>query len=71
MTDFTETTLKESIGECCDRHGLSYNNLTPAEVSPGVWQFNAVEMDVDCSMRGYCREMRYYAKEVDGKMVLC
>jgi len=71
MTNFTQSTLIKSISECCDRHHLSYNNLSPAQVSPGVWQFSAVEMDDKCAKHGYCRQMRYYAREVDGEMVLC
>jgi len=71
MTEFTQASLAESIGRCCDKAHLSYSNLSPTQVSPGVWQFNAVEMDDKCAKHGYCRQMRYYAREVDGEMILC
>jgi hypothetical protein len=71
MTNFTQTTLIESIGECCKKAHLSYSNLLPTQVSPGIFCFHATEMTDDCAKRGYCRQMRYYAREVGGEMVLC
>ena len=57
----TKQTLIRLIGECCDSHHLSYQNLSPTQVSPGIWKFNAVEMDEDCNKHGRCRQMSYYA----------
>ncbi len=71
MTNFTQSSLIESISECCDKNRLSYGNLSPTQMSPGVWEFSAVPMDDECSKHGHCRQQRYYVKEVDNKMVLC
>ena len=57
----TRETLINLIRECCDNAHLSYHNLTPKQVSPGIYEFNAVEMDDDCNKHGHCRQMRYYA----------
>ena len=67
----TLETITKLIGECCDREHLSYSNLTPTQVSPGIWKFNAVEMNDTCSKHGYCREMPYYAMASGTKMKLC
>ena len=67
----TKETIISLISQLCVSENLSYNNNMPVSVSPGIWQFYGTQMNDDCSKRGYCREVRYYAKEVDNKMVLC
>ena len=67
----TQETIAQLIGECCEREDLSYSNLKPQQVSPGIWQFNAVEKSDICMKNGYCREMRYYAMATGTEMKLC
>ena len=67
----TQETITKLIGECCEREHLSYSNLSPVQVSPGIWQFKAVEQSEHCSKNGYCREMRYYAMATGTEMKLC
>ena len=66
----TRETLINLIRECCDNAHLSYSNLSPKQVSPGIWQFNAVEMDDDCNRHGHCRQMRYYAMVTNERVQL-
>ena len=57
----TRETLINLIRDCCEKAHLSYNNLSPTQVSPGIYEFNAVEMTDECNSYGHCRQMRYYA----------
>ena len=67
----TQEALVHLIEECCQKHPLSCHNLSPTQVSPGIWQFNAVEMDDSCSKHGHCRQMRYYGRLLDNTIELC
>jgi len=67
----TQETITKLISECCDREHLSYSNLAPVQVSPGIWKFNAVEMNETCSKHGACRDMTYYAMATGTDMKLC
>ena len=71
LFSMTKETVIALISELCESEHLAYDNILPVPVSPGIWQFHAVEMDDKCAKHGYCRQMRYYAREVDGQMVLC
>ncbi len=67
----TQETLIELVKDCCDRHHLSCHNLSPKQVSPGIWRFYAVEMDEGCSKHGHCRQMRYYGRLLGNTIELC
>ena len=71
IMDLTKGTVVHMLTECCKDNRLSCNNLQPSQVSPGVWRFKAVEMNDNCSKHGHCRQMTYYARLVDDRMVLC
>ena len=71
MYKLTQKAVSDMIAECCEKNHLSYNNLNPAQVSPGVWRFKAVEMDYSCSKYGHCRQMTYFARQVGNEMILC
>ena len=67
----TQETITKLIGECCERNHLAYNNLTPQQVSPGIFKFNAVARTETCAKHGYCREMPYFAMATGDEMKLC
>ena len=67
----TQETIIGLISQLCEKSHLAYSNLIPIQVSPGIWQFNAVEMNETCSKHGFCREMPYYAMANNGEMKLC
>ena len=69
--ELTKNSLIGMISECCHKNHLSCNNLQPAQVSPGIWRFKAVEMDDSCSKHGHCRQMTYFARQVGNEMILC
>ncbi len=63
----TNENLIHLIGDCCKKNHLAYKDLSPQQVSPGVWRFYAVE----CSHEGHCRQMSYYAHIMNNEAVLC
>jgi hypothetical protein len=67
----TQETITKLIGECCERAHLSYSNLKPTQVSPGIFQFYAVEQSEHCMKNGFCRELPYYAMATGNEMKLC
>ena len=67
----TKETIIGLISQLCERSHLSYDNSLPTQVSPGIWQFNAVEMNESCSKHGHCRQMPYYAMATETEMKLC
>ena len=69
----TQEIITKLISECCDRAHLSYNihSLSPQQVSPGIFKFNAVAMTKECAKHGYCRETPYFAMVTGDKMKLC
>jgi len=67
----TQETITKLIGECCERNHLSYSNLQPQQVSPGIFKFNAVARTAECAKHGYCRQLPYFAMLTGNEMKLC
>ena len=69
--NMTQETIIGLISQLCEESHLSYNKGLPTQVSPGIWQFKAVEMNESCEAHGHCREMSYYAMATGTEMKLC
>ena len=67
----TQETLIQLVSDCCKEANLSYNNNAPQQVSPGIWQFDAVMKSEECIKHGSCRQMRYYAMQTGNTLKLC
>ena len=67
----TQETIIGLISQLCEESHLSYDNSLPTQVSPGIWQFNAVEKSETCMKHGHCRQMQYYAMSTGTEMKLC
>ncbi len=67
----TQETLIQLVSDCCKEANLSYGKNAPVQVSPGIWQFNAVMQSEECMKNGYCREMKYYAMQTGNTLKLC
>ena len=53
--------LVTSLSNLCKENGLSYGSAEPVCVSPGVWMFEAIEMNEVCKTGGACRSRQHYA----------
>ena len=53
--------LVTSLSNLCKENGLSYGNAEPVCVSPGVFMFEAIEMNATCKTGGACRSRQHYA----------
>jgi hypothetical protein len=57
-------TIKELVSgltNLCKENNLSYGDSEPVCVSPGVWMFDAIEMNETCTNGGSCRSRQHYA----------
>ena len=53
--------LVTSLSNLCKENGLSYGGAEPVCVGPGVWMFEAIEMNATCTSGGACRSRQHYA----------
>ena len=58
------------LNNLCVENGLSYDGNIPVAVSPGVYMFQAIEMNTGCKLKGNCRQRNYYAIQYKDKLVL-
>ena len=65
-----QSELVTNLSNLCVENGLSYDGSAPVPVSPGVYMFQAVEMNESCKNNGYCRQRSYYAVQKDNRLVL-
>ena len=65
-----QSELVTHLSNLCVENGLSYDGSTPVPVSPGVYMFQAVEMNASCKTNGHCRQKSYYAIQYKDKLVL-
>ena len=66
----TQSELVTNLSNLCVENGLSYDGSAPVSVSPGVYMFQAVEMNTSCKNNGYCRQRSYYAVQYKDKLRL-
>ena len=57
----TISELVSGLTNLCKENGLSYGSSEPVAVSPGVWMFDAIEMNDNCTVSGNCRSRQHYA----------
>ncbi len=56
----TISELVRRLSDLCVMNNLSYDRTPPVQVSPGVFMFNAVEMNMKCKSKGECRQRQLY-----------
>ena len=62
--------LMVQIDNLCIRSGLSYHQIAPISVGPGLWMFYANRRDDACIKYGSCRQQQFFALATDGKLRL-